>query len=807
MSANNSIQKITQAMADILKEFETNLAYHFSEVCGQPFARPSWIYISLTHECTYNCKMCGVVKILKGYSLAQEAVKQVLNEIRGWREESTVVLTGGEPFLRGDIFEIIDHAAKNNVKIEAVSNGACTDENLAEKIIKSGLDNIAVSLDGACAQTHDSIRQAGSFEKAIRAIENLVRAKKSLGRGPQISVWTTIMKENVRELSEIIPLVEGLGVECLVYHPVIVAQADMQNTCKNAPFWIGAQERDTLRGQIDKIVNYQKQNGLVAFLHDPYLWLKYFDTTLKKNDWKCNPFVFLNIGPDGKIRSCGAPFGDIKEHNLEDCLKTPEAHKARNLMKQCPKPCLQTCWAYPSADSLKNIANNFTADLESAGVQDSEKKTAYRRALESLNAYEDLLRKKKKMPQLKEVIISITNRCNLKCRMCDIPLCSLGELETDLWKRILRDISQTGVQTVVFSGGEPLLREDICALVTEAKNNNMNACLTSNGYLLDDACAQKLAQAKINVVNISIEGTEATHDYLRGRGAYGRAISALKNLKKHGIETTIAATVSRYNLKELICIMELAHEIGVTTVRFQPFSRIFLKDNTPEAQKFFISKDESVKLRRDIEAIIDLSARYRIATNPVNYLRRIPGYLSEEEKLASGGCSALWTSCPVNARGDIFPCWVFAKDGFIAGNLKENNFFDIWSSSRHEQLKKQIIKTGCPRCMLSCYDENFGREFILAEFLKKGFRLLRKDAKDKIANKLVQAIKRRLYLYKYRYAFYKAYRGSVVTLAKKIFNKMFAQKDKEPCSAEVNRALRNLGEARQIIQKKMGHIK
>ncbi|MBU2063742.1 MAG: hypothetical protein KKF93_05035 [Candidatus Omnitrophica bacterium] len=85
MSANNSIQKITQAMADILKEFETNLAYHFSEVCGQPFARPSWIYISLTHECTYNCKMCGVVKILKGYSLAQEAVKQVLNEIRGER--------------------------------------------------------------------------------------------------------------------------------------------------------------------------------------------------------------------------------------------------------------------------------------------------------------------------------------------------------------------------------------------------------------------------------------------------------------------------------------------------------------------------------------------------------------------------------------------------------------------------------------------------------------------------------------------------------------------------------------------------
>jgi len=347
-----------------LTEFETNLDYHFSEILEYPIVRPYWIYISLSHKCNYNCQMCGVAKILKGYELPGEILKNTLNVISKWKRDCVVMFTGGEPFLRKDIFGLIGYAVNRGLKTEAVSNGSLINEELAEKISLSGLQNIAVSLDGVKESTHDFIRGKGAFNKVINAITNLVKAKKKLGKGPQVSVWVTIMKENVEELFEIISLVENLGVECLVYHPVIVAQDDMQKTLPSAPFWIKKEKLDMLREQIDKIVDYKTKYGQVAFLHDPYLWLKYFDATLTKYNWKCNPFVFLNIGPDGEVRSCGASFGNIKDMNLDECLLSEEAFQARKLMKICPKPCLQTCWAHPDSDSAVDIANRFIHNIE-----------------------------------------------------------------------------------------------------------------------------------------------------------------------------------------------------------------------------------------------------------------------------------------------------------------------------------------------------------------------------------------------------------------------------------------------------------
>jgi len=372
-----------------IRRLEDNLEYHFSEVLEYPLVRPYWVYISLSHKCTYNCKMCGVVKILRGHELPKATVKKALDEISRWKGEHVVMFTGGETFLRKDIFELISYAVKKGIKAEAVSNGSLISEAMAEKIIKSGLHNIAISLDGATEKTHEFIREKGSFAKALNALSSLVAAKKKHGSGPQISAWTTIMKENLNELYDIIPLVKELGVECLVYHPVIVAQDDMQNTSASAPFWIKAEELETLKKQIDRIVEYKFNSGLVAFLHDPYLWIKYFQASLTKDDWKCNPFVFLNIGPDADVRSCGSAFGNINSNGLEEVLLSEDALQARKAMKACQKPCLQTCWAHPESDSLTAI----TADFISGIRNEKEKKKLLKEALNLLGSFEERLRK------------------------------------------------------------------------------------------------------------------------------------------------------------------------------------------------------------------------------------------------------------------------------------------------------------------------------------------------------------------------------------------------------------------------------
>ena len=381
------------AEKEILKEFNLNLGYHFSELVNTPLAKPYWIFISLTHQCNFDCQMCGVKKILREYELEFGVLKKVFDEIGSWDSDCVIMLTGGEPFLRKDIFEIINYSVSLGLKTEVVSNGSLIDNpQIAAQIIESGLQNIAISLDGVNAQTHEDIRGAqGAYRKALEAVNYLFQAKKKKNSGPQISVWTTIMKENVEELYEIIFLAKNLGVECLVYHPVIVNQDDMQNTIKGGHLWITEDRIGILKQQINKIVDYHKQNSLVAFLHDPYLWLKYFQGTLTKKDWKCNPFVFIDIGPDGLVRSCGPAFGNIKEMSLSECLNTAEAKKAREGMQKCQKPCLQTCWARPESDSLIDIVRNFISKLDNLNESGNGKNNIVEAALGLITKYEKLI--------------------------------------------------------------------------------------------------------------------------------------------------------------------------------------------------------------------------------------------------------------------------------------------------------------------------------------------------------------------------------------------------------------------------------
>jgi MoaA/NifB/PqqE/SkfB family radical SAM enzyme len=376
-------------MTGPLKKFETGLAYHFSELLEQPLAKPLWIYISLSHKCTYHCQMCGVVDILQGHELHKDAVKKLFDEIAAWGPGPTIVLTGGEVFLRGDVFEIIAYGAEKGLTIEAVSNGSLITKDLADKIIASGLSNIAVSLDGAREATHDAIRQPGAYRKAVTALKHLSGSKRGRGRGPQISTWVTIMRENVQELYDIIPVVKDAGAECLVYHPVIVNQEDMQNTSPQARFWLKENDIAVLKGQIDRIVAYKDRHGMVAVLHDPYMWIKHFRGELTKSEWKCNPFVFLNVGPDGDVRSCGAAFGNIKDLSLDECLRTKEADACRRTMMNCRKPCLQTCWADPDSDNLGNIVDAFIGGVGKSTLDKKSKRELLRRASRVLADYED----------------------------------------------------------------------------------------------------------------------------------------------------------------------------------------------------------------------------------------------------------------------------------------------------------------------------------------------------------------------------------------------------------------------------------
>ncbi|MFA5119259.1 MAG: radical SAM protein [Candidatus Omnitrophota bacterium] len=383
--------------------------------------------------------------------------------------------------------------------------------------------------------------------------------------------------------------------------------------------------------------------------------------------------------------------------------------------------------------------------------------------------------------RLTEVIISITNRCNLRCAMCQIPMTSAPEMTTSELKGLIEDIIELHPRTIVFSGGEPLVRPDIGELIAFANHRKVNTCLTSNGTMITDETAAMLASTGIGVVNISIEGTREAHDALRGRGNYDKALLALENLRSHKIETTIATMVCKLNFSVLAEVMELAARFGVTTVKFQPFSDIFLNDKSCSS-RFLCEEKARGDILRSIEKVIELSRKYRISTNPAAYLRNIPAYLTGTRRRDTGAqCSALWASCPISSGGDIHLCWVLSE--IVIGNCKDKKITQIWGSAAHELLRGSVLKDKCSGCLMSCYDTQYGVDSIPEMIALK-------------AQKIKQPkFYKRQYFRAYQYAQY---------LFKKTFNTLVRlnnplKKNKKPAS----RVLEEIRAAKEFLRKQI----
>ncbi len=355
--------------------------------------------------------------------------------------------------------------------------------------------------------------------------------------------------------------------------------------------------------------------------------------------------------------------------------------------------------------------------------------------------------------KLREIIISVTNKCNLRCTMCQIPYKRDDEMSTEELKALITDSKKLNPRRIVFSGGEPLLRKDIFELISFTDQHKINTCLTSNGTIIDNEIAKRLATAGVGVVNISIEGPQEVHDSLRGQGSFKKSIEALGHLSKCNIETTIATVVCRENYNSLPFVMELAHQFGVTTVKFQPFSEIFLV-NKDIKRDFYISPLAIGEVKRSIKAAAELSKTYKITLNPNSYLDNIPGYLCGLWKRRSrNGCSAIHSSCPISAKGDVYLCWTLSDK--VLGNARKSRLYDIWNSPEHQRQRQLISKKGCSGCLMSCYDYNLGnyglrhtlyfkaRKLRKARFYKRQYYRLYQYSiyiLNKITNRIMDAV-------------------------------------------------------------------
>jgi heme b synthase len=160
-----------------------------------------------TRNCNLNCVHCRAAATFGPYEgeLDTRAALTLLDQIAEVAKP-IIILTGGEPLLRNDIFEIAKYGDSKGMRMVMAPNGTLVTAEIAAKMAVSGIQRISVSLDGSTAQSHDAFRGVqGAYEGALQGIANAKAA------GIQFQINTTITKTNLDQIPKILELAESLG--------------------------------------------------------------------------------------------------------------------------------------------------------------------------------------------------------------------------------------------------------------------------------------------------------------------------------------------------------------------------------------------------------------------------------------------------------------------------------------------------------------------------------------------------------------------------------------------------------------------
>jgi radical SAM protein with 4Fe4S-binding SPASM domain len=178
------------------------------------------------------------------------------------------------------------------------------------------------------------------------------------------------------------------------------------------------------------------------------------------------------------------------------------------------------------------------------------------------------------VPPLRLIALELTRRCVLACRHCRASAgrqAVRNELTGQEWRRLIDNVAGFARPTVILTGGEPLLRDDVYDIAAHATGRNLRVVLATCGAVLDDASAKRLVDSGVAAISVSLDGAAAeSHDAFRGQeGAFEAAMRGIDSAKRAGLVFQVNTTVTRGNVQELPATLELAAALGAGT--FNPF--------------------------------------------------------------------------------------------------------------------------------------------------------------------------------------------------------------------------------------------
>jgi len=185
---------------------------------GRPHLRDA--KLKVTSRCNLACRMCAYWRTTREQTLTLAEWQGVIDALAD-HGCGKLHVSGGEPFLRPDLLEILRHGVERGLKVNLTTNGTLLDRERAQRLVATGINAVSVSLDGPNAKLHDRVRgQPGAFKRSLRAIRWIVRERDRRRAKLKLRINTVLFPDTYRKLPDMVRLAGELGAVDLVPMPV-----------------------------------------------------------------------------------------------------------------------------------------------------------------------------------------------------------------------------------------------------------------------------------------------------------------------------------------------------------------------------------------------------------------------------------------------------------------------------------------------------------------------------------------------------------------------------------------------------------
>jgi radical SAM protein with 4Fe4S-binding SPASM domain len=346
------------------------------------------------------------------------------------------------------------------------------------------------------------------------------------------------------------------------------------------------------------------------------------------------------------------------------------------------------------------------------------------------------------------VVWNITRKCNLQCVHCyndSGPDRTCNEISTAQAKAVIDDLACFGVPSILFSGGEPLMRHDLFELIEYAVGRGVRAVISTNGTLIDEKKAEQIKRLGVSYVGISLDGIGLVNDKFRGvPGAFERAVRGIRNCRQAGVRVGLRLTLTKRNVQELAGLFEFFEAEGIERVCFYhlvpsgraslgpPTRKDALGDPVParldlsceDARPTWSARDLDLthaETRAALDRILAKAKQFKQAGRQTDILtvdNHVDGVYLYLKLLAEGSPRAaeVWKLLTWNGgglyssgvgigcidyNGNVHPDQFWWH--YDLGNVRERPFSEIWTDPDEPRLKglrdrRSHIKGRCKLC-------------------------------------------------------------------------------------------------------------